>query len=66
MELDYLCCWLYHFYNQYDFDQTDEDDLPWYDTINNADRLGGKLYIDGGILLSDAGAIGADLSFNGP
>ena len=66
MVLDYLCRWLYHLYNQFDFAQIDEDDLPWDDTINNADRLGGKLYIDGGLLLPAAGAVGTYLSLNGP
>ena len=66
MGLDYLCHWLYHLSNQHDFAQIDENDLPWYDTVNNADWLGGQLYIAGGILLSAAGAAGAFLSFNRP
>ncbi len=66
MVLDYLCLWFYGLYNQLDFAQVDEDDLPWYDIINNADRLGGKLYIDGGLLFSAAGAAGTYLSLNGP
>ena len=65
MGLDYLCRWFYHLYNKLDFAQIDEDDIPWYDTINNADRLGGKFYIDGRVLLSAAGALGAYLSLNG-
>ena len=66
MGLDYLCRRLYHLSNQHDFAQIDEDDLPWYDTVNNADRLCGQFYIDGGVLLSAAGAFGTYLSINGP
>ncbi len=66
MALDYLCLWCYGLYNQHDFAQVDENDLPWYDIANNADRLGGKLYIDGGVLLSVARAAGPFLSLTRP
>ena len=66
MGLDYLCLWYYNLYNQQDFAQVDKNDLPWYDIANNADRLGGQLYIDGGVLLSVARAAGTFLSLNRP
>jgi hypothetical protein len=66
MGLDYLCLWFYHLYNQYDFARINENDLPWYDTVNDAYRLDGQLHSAGGILLSAAGAAGAFLSLNRP
>ncbi len=66
MGLDYRCLWFYHLYNQYDFAQIDENDLPWYDTGDAAYWLGGQLHIAVGILLSAAGAAGAYLSLNRP
>ncbi|GAG13134.1 unnamed protein product [marine sediment metagenome] len=62
MGLDYLCRWYYYLSNQHDFAQTDENDLPWYDTGNAADWPGGKLHISGGILLSAAVAAGTYFS----
>ena len=66
MGLDYLCCWFYHLSNQHDFAQTNEDDLPWFDTGDAADWLGGQLHFAGDILLSAAGAARTYLSLNGP
>jgi hypothetical protein len=56
----------HYLYKQYDFHKSNKGDLPWFNTSDDADWLGGQLYIDGDILLSAADAARINLPSDRP